>query len=454
MKAVAVAALGFLALAAGCAQPAARIDDPGLDRMFEDLRAAHGFSGAAVIERDGAVAYARAIGLADPFGGRPFLADTRNDGASLAKPFTATLVLMLASEGRLDLDAPVRRLVPEFPDDRTTLRALLAHEAPLPDYGNDEFKALFSKGEPVTTAAMLTAVRDGTVPPRPPAPGRFVYCNLCLDAAALVVERALGQPFEQVLRARILDPVGMERAFIRPARLADMPPDRAIGYRMREGRPERFDAEDLEAFHGGSNLYASAGEFARFGRAYAVGAIVPGADVMRIALEPGRPADPTGITLGGWYCAPDRQRCYYTGHHQGFFNVLYWDRSRRVSIAYVSNSTIAPWLQPRIAHALIDAAEGRTVRAPVEPVLATLDAATISGAAGRYDVGGVGIVTLDPRAGRRSIRIDWGIEYPLYRVSPTQWYAPGVDALVGLTASGALAWTDVFVDTTGARLPP
>lgn len=454
MKASAFAALGFLALAAGCAQPAPRLDAVELDRYFDQLHATHGFSGAAVIERQGAVAYSRAVGLADPFDGRPFFPDTRNDGASLAKPFTATLALMLASEGRLDLDVPVRRWVAEFPDDRTTLRALLAHEPALPDYGNDEFKALFSKGEPVTTAAMLAAVRDGAVPARPPAPGRFVYCNLCLDSVALVIERAIGQPFEQVLRARILDPVGMNRAFIRPARLADMPPDRAIGYRTRDGRPERFDAEDLEAFHGGSNLYASAGEFARFGLAYARGAAVPGADVMRIALEPGRPADPTGITLGGWYCAPDRQRCYYTGHHQGFFNVLYWDRSRRLGVAYVSNSTIAPWLQPRIARSLIDAAEGRTIHAPVEPVLVRLEAATTADAAGRYDVVGIGIVTLDPRAGRRSIRVGTGIEYPLFRVSPTQWYAPGVDALVGLTPSGALAWTDVFVDTTGARLPP
>jgi CubicO group peptidase (beta-lactamase class C family) len=454
MKAAALAALGALALATGCAQPAARVDAPDLDRLFDQLHATHGFSGAAVVTRQGDVVYSRAVGLADPFEGRPFVPDTRNDGASLAKPFTATLVLMLAREGRLDLDAPVRRLVAEYPDDRTTLRDLLAHEAPLPDYGEGVFEALFRQGEPVTTAAMLLAVRDGSVPARPPAPGRFVYCNLCLDAAALVVERAMGQPFEQVLRARILDPVGMERAFFRPARLADMPPDRAIGYRMRDGKPERFDAEDLEEFYGASNLYASAGEFARFGRAYALGAALPGADVMRVALEPGRPADRTGITLGGWYCAKDRQRCYYTGHHQGFFNVLYWDRTRKLAIAYVSNSTIAPWLQPRIARSLIDAAEGRAVTAPVEPTLATLDAATIAGAAGRHDVAGIGIVTLDPRAGRRSVRIDGGIEYPLYRVSPTQWYSPGVDALVGLTPSGALAWTDLFVDTTGTRLPP
>ncbi len=63
-----------------------------------------------------------------------------------------------------------------------------------------------------------------------------------------------------------------------------MPADRAIGYRIRDGRRERFDAEDFEGFYGGGNLYASARDFARFARAFAIPGAGPGLAVARTAL--------------------------------------------------------------------------------------------------------------------------------------------------------------------------
>ena len=218
-----------------------------------------------VIERDGKLVYERGVGLANAETKLDFTPETRVDGASLAKPFTAASLLMLADAGTVDLKAPVRDYVSEFPDATADVYSLLSHNAALPDYG--AFDALFQAGKPVTTAAMLIEAARKSGTGAITLATRFIYCNLCFDTAALVVERVTGKRFEQVLRQQLFSPLGIDDAFIRPARLAAMPADRAIGYRIRDGRRERFDAEDFEGFYGGANLYASARDFARFARA-------------------------------------------------------------------------------------------------------------------------------------------------------------------------------------------
>jgi CubicO group peptidase (beta-lactamase class C family) len=407
-----------------------------------------------VIERDGDVVYSRGVGVANDETRRMFTPDTRTNSASLAKPFTATLLLMLVEEGLVDLDAPVRRYVSEYPDATSTVYELLSHGARLPEY--EAFSALVRPEQPVTTSAML--VESGRIALSAPRSGamRFHYCNLCLDAAALVVERVTGQRFEQVLRDRLFTPLGIDRAFVRPARLADMPADRAVGYRIRNGRHERFDAQDLEGFYGGSNLYASAREFARFARAFATASAVPGTAVMRRALGPAyfQRDVVSGLTLGGWYCAAGGERCYYTGDHRGFYNVMYWDRVRRLVVVYVSNSTIAAWLRPRIARELVAAAEGRAVSPLVEPPpLLALTPESLRAASGSYEVPGVARVALLVDQEKVYARVASGVEYRLYPLSPTMLYGPGLDAFIGVARDGRLSWTTVFVEALGTRVP-
>lgn len=448
---IAVVALVAFGVAPALSQPAPRFAIEDVDRWIERLQAGRGFSGAVVIERDGHAVYSRGVGVANEETRRMFTPDTRTDGGSLAKPFTATLLLMLVEEGLVDLEAPVRRYVSEYPDATSTVRDLLSHRSALPGY--EAFASLLRTEQPVTTAAMLVESARIAQPAFPSSPTRFVYCNLCLDAAALVVERVTGRRFEEVLRERLLTPLRLDRAFIRPPRLADMPADRAVGYRIRNGRHDRFDAEDFEGFYGASNLYASAREFARFARAFATSAPVPGAAVARRALSPAhlQPGVVSGLTLGGWYCAPGGERCYYTGDHRGFYNVMYWDRTRRIVVVYVSNSTIAAWLRPRIARELVAAAEGRRVSPLVEASLVALDSESLRVAAGSYEVPGVGRVALLVDRDKAHARVASGVEYRLYQVSPTVLYGPGLDAFVGVARDGRLSWATVFVDSLGTR---
>lgn len=130
------AGMGFssLLLLAGSAvvSPAAVNREPaGLHQALQKLTRDGKFSGAVVVRGPDGVRFARGYGWADPFERRAFTPDTPADSASLAKPVTSAAVLLLIRDGKIELDAPVQRYLPQYPHSSATVRHLLSHSAGL-----------------------------------------------------------------------------------------------------------------------------------------------------------------------------------------------------------------------------------------------------------------------------------------------------------------------------------
>jgi CubicO group peptidase (beta-lactamase class C family) len=226
------------------------------DSLLGNLHRRGLFGGAVVLARGGREVYARGFGAANAAAGVAFTPDTPVDGASVAKPFTAAAVHMLAREGKLRLDDPVRRHLPEYPHAATTVRHLLSHSAGLPGYAF--FEPFIPKGTVLTTPRFLEVLRQRDVAPAF-APGtRFRYDNMGFDVAALLVERVTGETWEGFLRRRVFGPLGMDPAFLRPARLADWRGVRTMSYRRAGDSLVVHDVFDDEGFYGSANLYLSA----------------------------------------------------------------------------------------------------------------------------------------------------------------------------------------------------
>jgi CubicO group peptidase (beta-lactamase class C family)/D-alanyl-D-alanine dipeptidase len=136
--------------------------------------------------------------------------------ASISKLFTATAVMVLVEQGRLDLDAPVQRYLPAFAPsnpfgEQITLRALLSHragivrESPVGHY--------FDPSEP-TLAATVASVSTTTLVH---APGTtFKYSNPAIGVLGLVVATVTGKPFEQAVRELVLQPLGLRDSDFAP----------------------------------------------------------------------------------------------------------------------------------------------------------------------------------------------------------------------------------------------
>lgn len=423
-------ALAALVLVGGCAGPPATDEALArrVDALVEPLVQAQQFSGAVALMRDGRLLHARGWGLANHETGTAFTPETPSDGGSLAKTFTAAGLWWLVHEGRLSMRQRVQTIVPEYPHAEVTVAQLLAHSTGLaPDY--ESFDRHFRPGQARTTAALLAIAGRETPQPTFPPGTRFEYANLAYDAAALVIERTSGQGYEAFVRQRFFQPHGLVHSFARPPHFADWPGPRTRGYRHRQGRWQDHDAYDDEGFLGASNLIFSATDLARWGDAWARARVLPAA-----AERAGREAPLIGghrsaIDGLSWYCAADGTRCHYTGSLNAFHALVHWDRARRETVAFVSNSSIPPLQTIALQRALVDVLAGRTPPAtdPAPAGFRRMQAEARGALGGAYAVDGVGRVVLRHGGPGLQMQVDGGLVYDLFPVSPEVFYVPGTD---------------------------
>ncbi len=161
--------------------------------------------------------WAQGFGVANPADGTPATAETPYRVASVSKLFTDVAVMQLVEAGRVALDTPVTRYVPEFhPVDPfglpITLRELLSHRSGLvrePPVGN-----YFDPTSPALAATALSL--NGTTLIYPPG-SRTKYSNAAITLAGYIVERVTGEPFAVHLQRSVLDPLGMTSSSFDPS---------------------------------------------------------------------------------------------------------------------------------------------------------------------------------------------------------------------------------------------
>jgi D-alanyl-D-alanine carboxypeptidase len=181
----------------------------GLSEAFErigaylELRLPHMHAAGAALAVTDAEAILGVVvrGFADAASSTAVRPATRFEIGSISKSFTAILALQEAEAGRLDLHAPVRDLLPWIelrePYGPITLHHLLTHSSGLP------------MGTEASADDRFAAWTLRLLEPGSPPGARFHYSNDAYKVAGLVVERAAGAPLPELLRRRILAPLGM-----------------------------------------------------------------------------------------------------------------------------------------------------------------------------------------------------------------------------------------------------
>jgi len=170
----------------------------------------------AVVSPD-SVVWQTGLGLADVASGREATPQTLFRIGSTSKALTALMVLLLEQEGRLQLEDPIRRYIPDLPftnawesTDSVRIVHLLEHTAGWDDYTLRVFASSDStppltlrQGLDLDPAARTSRWRPGT---------RASYSNWGPPVAAYIVERVSGRPFEQLVHERLFVPIGMTTA--------------------------------------------------------------------------------------------------------------------------------------------------------------------------------------------------------------------------------------------------
>ena len=237
-----------------------------VDRLFREYASGEHIPGMIWgIVIDERLAHVASVGVRSLATGAPIDASTAFRIASMTKSFTALAILQLRDEGKLSLDDPVTKWLPELASlqlptrDSAPLRIrqLLSHSAGFPEdnpWGDQQLGA--------SEADLTGWLRAGL--PFSTAPGtRYEYSNYAFGLLGRIVTRAAGMPYEKYVQSRILAKLHMDSSTFR---FSDVPDERrAIGYRLR---PDGTYAEEPPlpqgAFGSAGGLLTTATDLGRY----------------------------------------------------------------------------------------------------------------------------------------------------------------------------------------------
>jgi CubicO group peptidase (beta-lactamase class C family) len=207
-----------------------------VDQLFAEWDKPTSPGCAVAVMRDGQIIHERGYGMADLDHNVKITPTTVFHVASMSKQFTVAAVLMLAQEGKLALDDPATKYVPELPNFGVpiTLRHLVYHTSGL----RDQWELLGLAGwryslDLITDTDVLKVLSRQKTLNFPPG-SKHLYSNTGYTLLAQVVKRVSGQSFRSFTGTRIFSPLGMARSHFRDDH-AEIVKDTAYGYAPRGG---------------------------------------------------------------------------------------------------------------------------------------------------------------------------------------------------------------------------
>jgi len=288
-----------------------------IDAMCKDAVQKGDLPGIVVlVARNGKIVLNQAYGMADNASGRAMKTDDIFRIASQTKALTSTAVMMLWEEGKFQLDDPISKYIPEFkntgvlesfryqdttfttkaPDKEITIRHLLSHTSGI-GYGmidgDERFKLIYKKAmitDAFTAKPIILSenIKKLATMPLHHNPGeKFTYSE-GLDVLGYLIEIVSGMPFDQFMRKRILDPLGMNDTWFY---LPDSKASRLVSVQFKnDDKWVKFSDPRFEMdypikgaktyFAGGAGLSSTAKDYATFLQMYLNGGELNGVRIL------------------------------------------------------------------------------------------------------------------------------------------------------------------------------
>lgn len=315
------------------------------DRFFNDL-ARNGLNGVVFYAEQGQDVYAKAFGWRD-LSKRHKDSLRINDAFQLSsdsKMFTAEAVMLLQAEGKLDYGDDVRKFIPELPYEGITIRQLLHHRSGLPRYDALADKHWPDRKKPFSNDAMIKMLAEKKPEPYGKPDAAFFYNNINYALLASVVERASGQHFEDFMRERIFEPLGMTRSYIYSMRddtsVSLFMPTEVHGHDIYRRGPAKAQNDYLNGVMGDKIMFSTVGDLWKFNQALDANTLLPDS-LQAEAFKPGSAEWKNNENYGfGWRMSGERPKVYFHfGWWKGYRSLVVRDVARCRFLAILGNTT-------------------------------------------------------------------------------------------------------------------
>lgn len=182
-----------------------------IDELLSLYQSRGQFNGTALVAERGQVIFKKGYGMANMEWDIPNAPDIKFRLGSITKQFTAVLTLQLVEQGKIKLDGKITDYLPDYRKDtgeRVTIHHLLTHTSGIPSYtGMPNFFRDVSRN-PYTVEEFVKKYCSGDLAFEPGS--KFAYNNSGYFLLGAIIEKVTGKTYEQALKEKILDPLGMK----------------------------------------------------------------------------------------------------------------------------------------------------------------------------------------------------------------------------------------------------
>lgn len=343
MKSLLAAAL-FAGSTIGCAgtantdqrdiAPAIGQSTSQIEKTADALAASYDFSGVALVAAGDEVLLNKGYGFAQIESRQPNTPQTQFRIASLSKTFTAVMVLQLVEEGKIDLDATIADLLPEYEAEyagEVTVRQLLTHRSGIPHYIDlpGWFDGAFA--ETNDRDEFFGKIADLPLNFAPGTSSRYSNANYYL--LGMLVERATGSSYAEALQARIVGPLElgstghMTDAIVLPNLAQNYIPGDEEGY-VKGGALNNF------LFTATASLYSSSSDLLRWTASFSKPELLS-PESLALMLNPD---DPIGWSVLGRTADADIVWSY-NGEIEGYTSFILLDPASQTTVIVLDNKS-------------------------------------------------------------------------------------------------------------------
>jgi D-alanyl-D-alanine carboxypeptidase len=318
---------------------AAQADDAlarQIDAYLSKIYKADQPGAAVIVTKGGEVLFRKGYGLASVELGVPVDPAMVFRIGSMTKQFTAVAVMILVEEGKVGLDDPVTKYLPDYPPHgaRITVRHLLNHTSGTPEITEIEEWEKHNR-ETLTPDEVIAFFKDKPLDFEPG--GKWQYSNSGYLLLGRVIEKASGEPYARFLAERIFQPLGLEHSGVDDD--VTVVPGHVCGYQRVEGRVVLPPMLSMSHPFSGGAIYSSVDDLARWDAALYTDAILSEASLAQ-CFTPAVLNDSSATKYGfGWVIEQfkGRRMIWHNGRINGYLSHALRLPDERLYVAILSN---------------------------------------------------------------------------------------------------------------------
>jgi CubicO group peptidase (beta-lactamase class C family) len=319
-----------------------------MDKLMTTLHERGQFNGSVLVAVGGRVIYRKAFGEADFQSHQKLTLSMPSCLASVAKQFTAMIIMMLAERKKLNYDDLVSKYIPELPPyaGEITLRHLLTHTSSIPDVGD-----LGIDRPGLTDDELLKTLSKPSSYPFKPGQ-KYRYSNTGYMLLSLIIERVSGQHYPDLLDQWIFKPLGMTNTFFMDQGSSHPPKPTAVGY-----------SQFGKLSTGSSGIYSTVDNLLKWDRALYTERLVK-KSTLAMAFTPAVVKEGETTYGFGWNVsgATDHKSVWHTGNTDGYRAFIERRLTDRATVILLTNKGNSKRLQ--IKEAIFNLLDGRPYRLP------------------------------------------------------------------------------------------